>query len=1131
MMQQMNLFNTSPEVAGFKLDYLEVWNWGTFDKKVYRMNTHGNNSLLTGANASGKSTLIDALLTLMVPLKRQRFYNQSSGVEKKGNRTEESYFFGNYGSQQQEGAASTTTLRLRDKGARSVLLATFCNVDKRVVTLFQVRYYTGEDLKVLFGIAREPLTIERDFSEFDLHGDWRKRLTKKYNTNETKRTIEFLDGPGAYGEKMITLFGMRSDKALTLFNQIVGVKVLDDLDRFIRTNMLEELPAEVKYQELKDNFQNLMEAKTNIDKVKEQIAQLEPISALTEELKEIDARIVELEQKKSVADYWFAARTVDLCDEELACCKSDLRKLEDRLKELKMQKEEQEEEKTRLSVAINKDEVGQQIHEIEKEINQKVKMRDNRKTKAEEYDKLAKMVNMEQSPDTEMFEANRTTAKREKDALQKTIDKQLMEEKRQAQNRQDEINSMISERVNTIRYLQQHKNNISGRVAEIRDEILKAVGATTEEIPFVGELIRVKDDERDWEYSIERILHNFALRLVVPEKYYKLVNEYVTGHNLRGRIVYQRYQGAESIRELENRILKADSLLKKVEYKPKYLYLDWLEDRLFAEFNYSCVDSLADFNHLQEKAVTKEGLIKARGGKHEKDDRPETQGKEHYVLGWDNKEKIAMLQAEVHQLQKDDKEVISKIRRIKADIKNAQEKREIYSKLFDKYDKFEDIDWRSCALVIQKKEEQKRQLEETNDRVKMLQEQLEGVRKNLGVIEKMHDEAIGSKTSLESREKELKKQSNDCAVVLAQMGNVDTDNFESQHPDLLNVALEKLNGKRDLLQHEIDSALREQRETKNCKNSDLKTYIYSFKNPVEEITRKYRDWRSDVSRLPETVEFMGEYQAYYQRLLDEDLPGFESRFNKYLQENIINKVSAFNVFFQNWCQSITKTIDQLNSYLVGIDFKDAPKTYIQLVAAKRLNVHVKEFQNLLSSAIPNIHDMNSIIDGSKIHFEQHIVPLMFRLQDESWRKLVMDVRGWYTYKAEEFYQDDGQKRNTYEAMGQLSGGEKAQLTYTILGSAIAYQFGLTKSGLDSSFRFIAIDEAFRAQDEDKARYLISLCKQLHLQLLVVTPSDNIHIVEDDISYVHYVERKGNSSVLYNMPISEFKVERKKGLEV
>lgn len=605
----------------------------------------------------------------------------------------------------------------------------------------------------------------------------------------------------------------------------------------------------------------------------------------------------------------------------------------------------------------------------------------------------------------------------------------------------------------------------------------------------------------------------------------------MNSHNLRGRIVYQRHQGTESFREFENRILKADSLLKKVEYKPKCLYLDWLEDKLFAEFNYSCVDSLADFNHLQEKAVTKEGLIKARGGKHEKDDRPGAQGKVHYVLGWDNKEKIAMLQAEVFQLQEDEKEVIAKLRRIEADIKNAQEKRETYSKLFDKYDKFDDIDWQSYALDIQKKEEQKRQLEETNDRVKMLQEQLEEVRKELGVIEMKHDKAIGSKTSLESREKELKKQSDDCVSALNRIGVVDTKAFESQHTDFLNVALEDLSGKRDALQHDVNSDLQKKREAKSRMNSDLKNQIYRFKNPAEEITMKYRDWRSDVSRLPNVVEFMGEYQAYYQRLLDEDLPGFELRFNKYLQENIINKVSAFNVFFQYWCQSITKTVDQLNSYLVGIDFKDAPKTYIQLVAAKRLNVDVKEFQNLLSSAIPNIHEMNSTIDGSKIHFEKNIEPLMSRLQDESWRKSVMDVRGWYTYKAEEFYQDDGQKRNTYEAMGQLSGGEKAQLTYTILGSAIAYQFGLTKSGLDSSFRFIAIDEAFRAQDEDKARYLISLCKQLHLQLLVVTPSDNIHIVENDISYVHYVERKGNCSVLYNMPISEFKAERERGMEV
>lgn len=33
IMQQMNLFNTSSEVAGFKLDYLEVWNWVRGEKR------------------------------------------------------------------------------------------------------------------------------------------------------------------------------------------------------------------------------------------------------------------------------------------------------------------------------------------------------------------------------------------------------------------------------------------------------------------------------------------------------------------------------------------------------------------------------------------------------------------------------------------------------------------------------------------------------------------------------------------------------------------------------------------------------------------------------------------------------------------------------------------------------------------------------------------------------------------------------------------------------------------------------------------------------------------------------------------------------------------------------------------
>ena len=1128
MIQQTNLFNTDPQVAGFKLDYMEVWNWGTFNDKVYRLNPKGNNSLLTGANASGKSTLIDALLTLLVPLKRQRFYNQSSGVERKGNRTEETYFLGNYG-QKQEGDSGVSSLKLRDKNARSVLLAMFTNLDGRVVTIFQVRYYSGEGLRTVYGMAYKPLTISQNFAAFDSNGLWRKRMEKEFNSGSTKRIIEFFDGPVSYDQKMLVVFGMRSEKALTLFNQIVGVKVLDDLDCFIRDNMLEEKDAEEKYKELRENFQNLIDAKTSIEKTKEQIRQLEPIASLADELQLIEKSIKELKSKKNVVSYWFALRTVKLCQEHLEKCKSELRQLDDTIKANNAEIRKLDDKKSDLEVAIKSDAVGQQIKNIEKEIQDLTERFEERKKREDKYNALIHKLELPQSIDSLAFENNKTTAKEQKKVLTERLDNDLAERKRHLQNEKEDIEANIKSRVETIKYLREHNNNISGRVSEIRDEIIGYIGATTDEIPFIGELISVKDKEREWESAIERILHNFALRLIVPEKYYRQVNDYVNNHNLRGKIVYHRYNGVETLRDLEYRSVQDSSLLNKIDFKPDAKYVDWIEDRLHAEFNYICVNTLEDFNHINEKAVTKEGLIKSKGGKHEKDDRQEVNRREHYVLGWDNSAKIAALKKEYDNLCSQVTAKNNEIKEIDNKRKETEKRKEAFSRLLD-FDKLEDIDWQSCSIIINEKKEQKKQLESTNDRVKTLQEQLEGVKKSLTDIRNQNDKLIGDKALLNNDYKETETRCSDNSNALVLMDSVDVEEFETKNPDLLLVGLADLKPRLQLMQNEISDKINTKQREKYNKESDCGNKISKFKNPSEEITTKFRDWRSDVNSLPDSIEFVSEYQRFLKRLNEEDLPGFEKRFNKYLHDTLANHIFVFRRFFIDWESSINKTIEQLNSYLKDIDFDVNPETYIQLASNKKHNVDTNEFSKLLNDAMPNQHEINSNVDGQRIHFERRVLPLMQRLLDEQWRNKVMDVRGWLTYKAVEYYKADDIKRNTYESMGQLSGGEKAQLTYTILGSAIAYQFGLTKHGCDSSFRFIAIDEAFRAQDEDKARYLISLCKQLHLQLLVVTPSDNIHIVENDISYVHYVERKGNTSVLYNMPINQFKEERQKTFE-
>lgn len=1128
----LSLFSTSSDKAGFRLQYMEVFNWGTFhNDTVFRISPQGNNSLLTGANASGKSTYIDALLTLMVPARKDRFYNQSSGVEKKGDRTEETYVLGHYGNIQREGEYSTSTQALRDKGTYSVLLASFANTDQKRITLFQLRWFTNGELKRAFGIAHLPLSVEEDFANFDGKGAWRKRLEKNYNANSSKNKIEFFDGPGAYAERLTNLLGMRSTKALALFNQVVGVKVLEDLDDFIRNSMLEAQDAEAEYINLRNSFVMLMDAKTNIEKAKEQIAQLTPIDDMAKRLQTIQVEVTGWEQSQALGAYWFAQKHRELAEQERASLEDQLRDHQGELKGLRERETKLREEERAIAIAIERDEVGSKIKDLEKEIRHDEKLRDNRKSKLDQYNKLARTLKLPTDPDATTFEQSREQARDQRSALEaERMEKD--EQLRQLKNKRDDLRQRIEQAMETIAELQKSKNNIAGREADIRNELIAHLRADPSEIPFIGELVRVRKEEADWELSIEKILHHFALRLVVPDKYYARVNDYVNHNDLRGRILYQHYDEHAALPRGANDPAP-NALIRKLEFKPNHPYTDWLEHTISRQYNYACVKDLKEFELYQEKAVTKEGLVKLIKGRHEKDDRPHIARRENYVLGWDNKDKIKLLQTEVRALQEKEKANQNGIRLVEEGIKSLERTREAFNEILIRFTKYDDIDWQTYAAQIQERETQKAALEATNDRVKALQAQLADARNRLQqLVEvdiKAKDRAIYRlEADLEALATELRA----LREYLASISPIDTTAFEARHPNLLQLDYARVKGAKAEFQKEIQQRMAELDKARRKLEDEVRIRINAFKQPDERILEQFKDWRADVGSLPDSthLEFIGEYQTMLQKLQTDNLPKYENEFNKYLQETITNKVGDFRMFFENWADSIKENIRLLNDSLRGIDFRDKDfKTYIQIVAPNRLNDEVREFRNLLNSAIPNIREVDASIDGRKQHFEQHIQPLIQKLNHADWRRKVMEVRAWFSYKAEEFYQTTHEKFKTYENMGQLSGGEKAQLTYTILGSAIAYQFGLTKEGLQSnSFRFIAIDEAFKAQDEDKARYLITLCKQLHLQLLVVTPSDNIHIVENDISFVHFVERKSEKySWLYDMPIEQFQEQRTK----
>ena len=109
----------------FRLIRLEVFNWGTFDKKVWSLGLNGRNGLLTGDIGSGKSTLVDAITTLLVPAHRIA-YNKAAGADNK-ERTLRSYVLGNYKSERSEVTGTAKPVGLRTINDYSVILGVFHN--------------------------------------------------------------------------------------------------------------------------------------------------------------------------------------------------------------------------------------------------------------------------------------------------------------------------------------------------------------------------------------------------------------------------------------------------------------------------------------------------------------------------------------------------------------------------------------------------------------------------------------------------------------------------------------------------------------------------------------------------------------------------------------------------------------------------------------------------------------------------------------------------------------------------------------------------------------------------------------------------------------------------------------------
>ena len=109
--------------AGMRLIRCELYNWGTFHGRVWGLDLKGDNTLLTGDIGSGKSTLVDAITTLLVPAQKVS-YNKAAGADAR-ERDLKSYVLGHYKSERAEAGYSARPVALRDHNSSRSSSAAF----------------------------------------------------------------------------------------------------------------------------------------------------------------------------------------------------------------------------------------------------------------------------------------------------------------------------------------------------------------------------------------------------------------------------------------------------------------------------------------------------------------------------------------------------------------------------------------------------------------------------------------------------------------------------------------------------------------------------------------------------------------------------------------------------------------------------------------------------------------------------------------------------------------------------------------------------------------------------------------------------------------------------------------------
>lgn len=1076
---------------GVYLDAIELNNWGSF--KLTEITLNSFPSLFVGENGTGKTTIVDALMTLLTKNPKYNSSSDAKGKDKLDRRSLAEYVRGFKESTRENGHKSVQYLR--SDGEISIILLRFrSGVDYySIANVFRVddnkdpkkdpqRFYVFSE--GYMSIRNNFLTVQGDTFE-----SYRSAIGKQNNivvTSDRKKYFDFVR----------LKIGLIDDNAMKLLQMLVSKKEVKDMNVLIRKHMfLNRTDFSSDYEQTNAGIDVVLTVEKELREDRLRNSMLETlVPCINDGLGKTRQYNLLSNLRNKVRPYVFRNGK--------AVANKELSNLENRLKDV---------DRSLASLNRSRDDVKDTIHSLEHEKGEKggfaVTQKEAELTRLQEkqqrisdlkehYEQVLSMLDIPMELTSEVtFQNTQNNVEEYRKNLDDEYDKKY-ELYQKANEQHLKAVSTYQKYQNESWQLEKNKIAIDEKLVFVRDTICKDLKVDPSTMPFLGEYLSVNDKE--WIPALESVMRRKSISFLVEESMAEKVSDYLDAHVFKGiRFEYI------VMHPVKQPVLheKGTPAWKKIQVLATMPYAGWVKNYIRYAANYYCCDTPQEFNRLYP-AITKSGQVRYDNYSRIKDDRFNIHDAKRYVMSGSYKERLQALDKAILEASNEKKRCSTELVSAKSALDDVKRRQQVVNEI-PKVKSFEEIDIKTVDAEIAECKEALKVLKNNKDlincekNIQNAKDKLKGIENKTETVKTERDAVNIEISALAGKIKEYEEESVD-VVFNDEEEAIMKEMYDKYAPSSKKPVFDTIMKTSTTILKQISGQASKIEKEKNavCEEAVKKMNQY-----VNHFVSAKNNLKPTMTEEEEAKRFIEEYE----RIRDDILPKAQEKLEQIWNTTVMHQISTFVASLTYHIDDdIANIVDNINDILRRVPYSQSP-TFVQIGCQHTKDGRIVELRKKLNNLSMSNGLMATATDKEKEEaialysdLKEYIDKYRIKTNGTYHEDNILDPRNWFEFPAAQYKKvtdEDGQEElvmvKVLDNVAKQSGGEGVKLTYFILAAC----FGMCMHLLDENysgktFRFLLIDEIGDKLSPTNLRDVIHLFRELKIQLVSLMPLDD-----------------------------------------